>query len=243
MFSLRSLTRAGVVVAVSLGAAAGLVGPASAADSTVAKPTVTRPADQWVWSGQTAHYQVSAKSTGTTTYSWEYSADGGTKWQPLAGKTTAAITLKAATVRDGWKVRPKVTNAGGSTYGHSALLRVHSTTSDPFAVSPDASAGALTSGWFWTVVQTGHSSTAVSAYVYVHKVDATARVSDLRAAFRDASGAGTATTITKYAAIDSRTLILKFRATPSKAALQSATGDTWKLRDSVTGEYEYLATK
>jgi len=254
MPTLRSIARTGAVLAAIVGVVVGTaVAPASARTTTtvssvaptaVGKPTgVTRPADQWVWSGGIATYTVSATSSVTPTYSWEYSADGGVTWKVLAGKTTRTITLQALTARDGWRVRPKVTNPGGSTYGHSALLRVHSTRTDPFPISPDGSFGALTSGWYWSAVQTGHSATAVSVLVVVHKIDPDARVSDLRAAYVDASGTGTAATVTKYQVIDARNVVVQLRATPPAAALASSTGDAWKIRDTVTGEYEYFATR
>ena len=121
----------------------------------------TDPVDVTVYATQNATFSVVASvSSGTATYQWEESQDGGTTWSDLAGATTASYTItSAATSQDGYRYRVKVdvAGSGGSITSNSATLTV--------AVQP-------------TLVITGQPSDASVYQPDTHSFNVTASASD-----------------------------------------------------------------
>ncbi|MBD5784667.1 hypothetical protein IF650_00605 [Cellulosimicrobium terreum] len=241
---LRHLVRSAcaVVVAASLAVPASAVAnPLTTTASAVAADQATAlPAIEHVetTSGQEAYFAPEPPLYGTR--AWEYSADGGTTWAVLAGKTSGYLTITAVTARDGWQVRQRATSGGTTTYSAPAWLRVHSTVKDPFPQSSAGTAFALTSGWAVAARSGSTTSTGVLGRVRLTKVDRTATVSDLQVSYRDSSGTWTPGTIRKDR-VAGAVVDVTVSSKTSAATRAARTGDVWKIVDTVTGETEYFA--
>ncbi|MBD5786383.1 hypothetical protein IF650_09340 [Cellulosimicrobium terreum] len=250
---MQNVLRRGVSTAVAAAVAAIVVGtaiPASAVAAPVpasvvvaaaaapAKPTGLKHTQ--ITSGQSAVFSV--KQVSGLTYTWQYREFGETTWRALAGKSGASISIKGVSIRDGWQVRAVARNSSGQTTPSGwAYLFVHSTISDPYP----AGGGAWLYRWSVGILDTTYGSTSVTAPGGAFRdPDGGRPFSDLRFAFRDASGAWSTPTVTKTD-VDLAEGYIGFTLTakPSKAALKSSVGDVWKVRDASTNEYEYFASE
>ena len=98
----------------------------SPATLTVAsKPTITtQPANKTAYVDTTVKFTV--KADGATTYQWYYrtSSTGTWKKSTVTGNTTATISVKATTARDGFQYKCKVSNSAGYVYTNAVMLTV-----------------------------------------------------------------------------------------------------------------------
>ena len=232
---------AAIVVSASVPAvatAAPSVPSVAVAAAAPAKPTGLKHVQ--ITSGETATFSV--KKVSGLTYTWQYKAYDDAQWRTLAGKTGASITIKGTSARDAWQVRAVARNGSGQTATSGwAYLLVHSTIKDPYAVG----APAWLTRWTTGVLDTTYGSSSVVGTGVALRDPADADpFSNLRFAFRDASGAWSTATV-KKTAVDtaSGTIEYTLTAKPSAAARASAVGDVWKVRDTSTNEYEYFATE
>ncbi|MCB7137189.1 hypothetical protein [Cellulosimicrobium marinum] len=236
---------AATVAALAIGASVPAVAAAAPSTPSVvvaaaapAKPTGLKHVQ--ITSGQTATFSV--KKVSGLTYTWQYRPYGETQWRTLAGKTGSSISIKGTSARDAWQVRAVARNGSGQTTPSGwAFLLVHSTITDPYAVGTPAWLTRWTTGMLDT---TYGSSTVVGSGVALRDPADADPFSNLRFAFRDASGAWSTATV-KKTAVDtaSGTIEYTLTAKPSAAARASAVGDVWKVRDASTNEYEYFATE
>ncbi|HLV23653.1 MAG TPA: T9SS sorting signal type C domain-containing protein [Moheibacter sp.] len=87
-------------------------------------PTIsTQPTDQTVTIGATAQFSVTA--TGSPSYQWYESTDGGTNWTTLTGATSNTYTTPATTLAmDGYQYRVTATNDCGEISSEDVTLNV-----------------------------------------------------------------------------------------------------------------------
>ena len=91
---------------------------------TDAKPAIlVQPTAASVTEGGTAVFRVVCAGS-QLQYQWQYSADSGTNWSNLSGKTSAALPVSASLSSNGCLYRCKVTNPYGSVVSSSAKLTV-----------------------------------------------------------------------------------------------------------------------
>ena len=97
--------------------------------------TVTaQPSSQTVCADGTAIFNVVAAGSGTLTYQWQQSIDGGASWSPITGQTGTGLTLNGvAASMNGYRYRAAVTGTCGSVTSNAAVLTVQA--------RPTASAG------------------------------------------------------------------------------------------------------
>lgn len=113
----------------------------TADDLSPTGPTIgTQPTSRTVAAGQTATFTVAATaSSGSLSYQWQRSTDGGTAWSNVVGGTgattnsytTVATTSSGGGANNGDRYRCAVTDSAGTTNSSSATLTV---------TAPDATA-------------------------------------------------------------------------------------------------------
>ena len=92
--------------------------------SLVAKPEITaHPQDVIAVIGQTVTFTVEATGEGLS-YQWQYSNNGGTKWNTWSGKTSATASATASSRNNGTMYRCVVSNGGGSVTSEPAALSI-----------------------------------------------------------------------------------------------------------------------
>ena len=75
--------------------------------------------------GSTDSFKVTTKgTTGSVTYQWQFSANGGSTWKnaKLTGYSTATVSIKATNELDGYLYRCKITAGNGTLYSDSAYI-------------------------------------------------------------------------------------------------------------------------
>ena len=130
----------------------------------------TNPSSITKTAGYTAKFTV--KATGSSLkYQWYYRTSSSGSWQKtsLTGNTTATLSVKAKTTRNGYQYRCKVYNAYGYMYSKAATLTVKSgakpsITAQPESVSATKGAtakftvkasGATSYQWYYRTSSTG----------------------------------------------------------------------------------------
>ena len=94
-------------------------------DGAPTPPAITTDqTDQTVTEGQTATFTVAATGSGTLTYQWRRSDDGGSTWTDISGTTSAIYAFTATLDDDGALFRCVVSNAVGSVTSDEATLTV-----------------------------------------------------------------------------------------------------------------------
>lgn len=90
------------------------------------------PVPRTVCAGTSTTYSVTASGTGTLTYQWQVSTDGGGAWNPVSNgstydnTTTATLSiLTATTAMNGFQYRCAVTDNSGTSPSNAALLTVN----------------------------------------------------------------------------------------------------------------------
>ncbi len=87
----------------------------------------TQPASVTAGVDTSATFKVVATGS-SLSYQWQWSGDGGTTWMNSSSSTTgyntAALTVKAAASRNGYKYRCVVSNSAGTVTSNAATLRV-----------------------------------------------------------------------------------------------------------------------
>ena len=83
----------------------------------------TQPKDKTAAKGATVTFTVKASGK-ELSYQWYFSKDGGSTWSKCSEGTTASLTVEAASYRDGYLYRCKITNPVGSVYSNAATLHV-----------------------------------------------------------------------------------------------------------------------
>jgi alpha-tubulin suppressor-like RCC1 family protein len=99
----------------------------SAATLTVhATPVITQqPLSTTIVLGENAGFDAAASGSPTPTLQWEVSIDAGSSWNPIAGATSAHLTITSPTMTEsGRRYRAVFTNISGSTTSNSATLTV-----------------------------------------------------------------------------------------------------------------------
>ena len=93
-----------------------------------AAPTITtQPQAQTVTEGGTATFTVAASGSGTLTYQWQQSTDGGNSWADIPNATGASYTITGATAEmSGTQYHCVVKGDGGETTSSAATLTVRS---------------------------------------------------------------------------------------------------------------------
>ena len=91
-----------------------------------AAPTITtQPQAQTVTEGGTATFTVAASGSGTLTYQWQQSTDGGNSWADIPNATDASYTIdRTTTAMSGNQYHCIVTGDGGETTSSAATLTV-----------------------------------------------------------------------------------------------------------------------
>ena len=88
------------------------------------KPRITaQPKAAKVKLNKTVKFKVVASGVGLT-YQWYYSANNGTTWKKMSGKTSATLKVKGTAKTNGYLYRCKVTNEKGTVTSKSAKLTV-----------------------------------------------------------------------------------------------------------------------
>ena len=103
------------------GGSKGAAGSAQTPPPSSAPAITIQPSDQWVASGQTATFTVTATGATPLSFQWQKNAS------PITGATAQTYTTAVTTLGDsGSNFAVVVTNAGGSTTSRSAVLTVTS---------------------------------------------------------------------------------------------------------------------
>ncbi len=141
------------------------------------------PSDQNVTPGQTFVFSVNtSSSTGTATYLWQVSTNGGTSWSNLADNATYAGTddnvldVTASLGLNGYRYRCVATNTFGSATSNAALLTVTGS-SLTFNTQPGNQTVSAGQGFMFTV-QAG-STTGTVDYLWQVSTDGGAIWSNL----------------------------------------------------------------
>jgi hypothetical protein len=106
--------------------------PCAAVTSTSALLTIStvsitaQPTNQTVCSNTNATFSITATSSGTLTYQWELSTNGGTSWTPVSGETNASIVLTGLTsANTGNQYRCVVSDGSATVNSNAATLTVN----------------------------------------------------------------------------------------------------------------------
>ncbi len=92
----------------------------------------THPSSQTVNEGSSVTFSVIAtenSTTGTLSYRWERSVDGGTNWSTVSGATSSSYTFTTAISNNTYRYRVLISGTWGvdDTYSNVAILTVNST--------------------------------------------------------------------------------------------------------------------
>ena len=108
--------------------ASGVSVTSSAATLTVnaaATTITTQPGNVTVTEGETATFTVDAMGSGTLTYQWQQSTDGGQNWADISGANSATYTIEnTTTAMSGYQYHCVVTGDGGTATSNAATLTV-----------------------------------------------------------------------------------------------------------------------
>jgi len=113
---------------------------AAAALSVCIPPAITaNPSNQSVNAGSTASFSAAASGSGTISYQWQQSADGGSTWNPIGGATSATYGFTAAANQDQYRFRCQASNGCGSAaLSAAAVLTVCSQAAVSVGPSPQS---------------------------------------------------------------------------------------------------------
>lgn len=84
----------------------------------------THPGNASACGGTNANFAVAAAGSGTLTYKWQVSTDGGTNYADIAGQTTPNLSVAVVNGMDGYKYRSVVSGSCGSATSNAATLTV-----------------------------------------------------------------------------------------------------------------------
>jgi len=88
-------------------------------------PTLaTQPTDQSGTIGTTVTFTSTATGNPDPSVRWQYSSDGGTTWQYIAGATSTTLLVGVKGDEDGWLFRAVFTNVAGTSTSNQAQLTV-----------------------------------------------------------------------------------------------------------------------
>ena len=94
-------------------------------NAAIAPSITTQPQAQTVTEGGTATFSVAASGSGTLTYQWQQSTDGGNSWADIPNATGASYTITGATAEmSGTQYHCVVKGDGGETTSSAATLTV-----------------------------------------------------------------------------------------------------------------------
>jgi hypothetical protein len=162
---------------VIVGAACNLNKKSASALLTVRSATAitTHPASQTVCAGGSVTFNVIATGSGTLTYQWQQSKDGGTTWSDMTGQTGSSLTLSGVTYSmNNYRYRVVVTSSVcGSVNSNSATLTANdgpivnagsdqTVCSNVATVSLTGTNAGQTAPYKWTTSGTGTFSTTTA---------------------------------------------------------------------------------
>jgi len=84
----------------------------------------THPSNVSACGGTNANFSVAGTGTGTLTYKWQVSSDGGTMFTDIANQTTSTLSVPVVNGMDGLKYRAVITGTCGPTTSNAAILTV-----------------------------------------------------------------------------------------------------------------------
>ena len=90
-------------------------------------PTITtQPSNQSVTEGDPVTFSVAATGSGTLTYQWQQSTDGGNNWTDISGANSATYTITTTTAAmNDYQYRCTVTGTDGHVTSYAAILTVN----------------------------------------------------------------------------------------------------------------------